>query len=98
MPFVQIIEFTTSRLGDIEALMDEWTEKTAGKRKAQRGLLTADRDQPNRYVQIVEFPSYDEAMENSKLPETAEISQKLGNLCDGPVAFRNLDVRRVEAF
>ncbi len=96
MAFVQIIEFTTSRLADVEAVMDDWTAKTKGKRKAQRGLLTADRDQSNRYVQIIEFPSYEEAMENSDLPETAEAAAKLLELCEGPPTFRNLDVRRVE--
>ena len=47
-------------------------------------------------VTIVEFDSYESAMENSRLPETGEFAQKLGALCDSPPTFRNLDVRRVE--
>jgi hypothetical protein len=48
------------------------------------------------YVQIVEFPSYEDAMANSELPETSFFAQKLHELCDGPLHFRNLDVRSVE--
>ena len=48
------------------------------------------------YVQIVEFPSYEEAMANSELPETGEFAAKLATLCDAPPTFRNLDVTREE--
>lgn len=98
MPFVQVIEMTTSRIDEVQDLMDEWVEKTEGRRKTGRSVFTADRDRENTYVQIVEFPSYDEAMQNSDLPETAEFAERLAKLCDGPPAFRNLDVRRVDDF
>jgi quinol monooxygenase YgiN len=98
MAFIQIIEFTTNRFDEVEALMDEWVERTKGKRRAHRGTVTSDRDRPNAYVQIVEFPSYEEAMENSNLPETAEFSERVAKLCQGPATFRNLDVRRVDDF
>lgn len=96
MAFIQVIEFVTSRIDEVESVMDQWTAATEGRRKAHRATLTADRDTPNTYVQIVEFPSYEEAMENSALPETADFSGRLAALCDGPAMFRNLDVRRVE--
>jgi hypothetical protein len=98
MGFIQIIEFSTNRLDEVEALMDEWVERTKGKRKAQRGTVTADRDSPSTYVQIVEFSSYEQAMENSNLPETAEFAERIAKLCQGPLVFRNLDVRRVDDF
>jgi quinol monooxygenase YgiN len=96
MPFIQIIEFDTTRPDEVEALVDEWRAKTTGKRTAQRGTFTSDRDRPGRYVQIVEFPSFEAAMANSELPETAQLSEKLRGLCDGEMAFRNLEVVRVE--
>lgn len=96
MAFVQIIEFTTTRPAEVEALVSEWRTKTAGRRTAQRGTFTQDRERPNTYVQIVEFPSYEDAMANSDLPETASFAERLGHLCDGPMLFRNLDVRSVE--
>ena len=47
-------------------------------------------------MQIVEFPSYEDAMANSELPETAAFAERLRGLCDGPLLFRNLDVQSVE--
>ncbi len=96
MAFVQIIELETTKPDDVEALVSEWRAKTEGARKAQRGTFTKDRDRPNTYVQIVEFPSYEDAMANSELPETASFAEKLRTLCDGPLLFRNLDVRSIE--
>jgi hypothetical protein len=94
MPFIQIIEFTSSRFNEIEVLLDEWLEKTEGKRTATRGVITRDRDRQNTYVEIVEFPSYEEAMANSELPETTDISARLGELCESAPTFRNLDIAR----
>ena len=96
MAFVQIIEITTTRPDEVEALVSEWRSRTTGRRTAQRGTFTQDRDRPNTYVQIVEFASYEEAMSNSDLPETASLAERLGQLCEGPMLFRNLDVRSVE--
>lgn len=96
MAFVQIMEFTTNHQDEIQSLMDEWVAKTEGKRRARHSTVTADRDQPGVYVQIVEFPSYEEAMANSNLPETREFAERLAKLSDHPPRFRNLEVRRVD--
>jgi hypothetical protein len=96
MAFIQLIEIATTRPDEVEALVAEWREQTAGRRTAQRGTFTQDRDRPNSYLQIVEFPSNEDAMANSDLPETASLAQRLEELCDGPILFRNLDVRSVE--
>jgi len=96
MPFIQVIELTTSRPDDVEALIREWQVQTSGRRTAQGGTFTSDRDRPGVYVQIVEFPSYEDAMANPELPETATFASRLSQLCDGPLGFRNLDVRSVE--
>jgi quinol monooxygenase YgiN len=95
MPFIQIIEFTTKQPDEIEQLVEEWRAATEGKRTAQRGTFTEDRDRPGTYVQIVEFPSFEDAMANSSLPETAALSERMAALCDGPARFVNLDVRSV---
>ena len=96
MGFIQIIEYKTTRIDELNAALDGWLEKTKGKRAATRGVHTRDRDAENTYVQLVEFPSYEEAMANSQLPETAEFAALLASLCDGPPSFRNLDVLREE--
>jgi hypothetical protein len=96
MPFIQIIEYKTSRIDELNAVLDGWLEASKGKRTGTRGVQTKDRDATNTYLQIVEFPSYEEAMANSNLPETGEFAAKLASLCDGPPTFRNLDVLREE--
>jgi hypothetical protein len=96
VPFIQIIEYKTNRFDELNAELDGWLEATKGKRAASRGVQTKDRDGTNTYLQIVEFPSYEEAMANSNMPETAEFAAKLASLCEGPPTFRNLDVLRVE--
>jgi quinol monooxygenase YgiN len=96
MAFIQVIEVRTTKIEEIESLMDQWVSRTQGKRKTQRSVLTQDRERPNTYVQIVEFPSYEEAMTNSSMPETSEFAEKLVKLCDAPPSFRNLEVRRTD--
>jgi quinol monooxygenase YgiN len=96
MSFIQIIEYKTTRIDEFNAALDAWLEKTRDKRAATRGVQTRDRDAADTYVQIVEFPSYEDAMANSNLPETSEFAAQLTALCDGPPTFRNLDVMREE--
>jgi quinol monooxygenase YgiN len=92
MKFVQIIEFQTSRIDEIMALDSKWREATAGKRTATAMNITRDRDRPNTYVWMIEFPSYEDAMRNNDLPETQQIAEQMMKLSDGPAVFRNLDV------
>ena len=91
--FVQVIQFSTTRFDEVEKLYDEMqAQREAG--TARRGTMTADRDHPNQYVSVVEFDSYESAMENSRRPETSEFASRMAELCDGPPTFFNLDVLR----
>ena len=94
--FVQIIEITTTKVPELEELMNQWMAATEGRRSASLSLLTKDRERPDTYVQVVEFPSYEEAMANSALPETTAFAGKLSALCASGPTFRNLDVVRVD--
>lgn len=96
MTFIQVIEYRTNRIDDLNAALDVWLAKTEGKRSATRSTQSQDRDNPGTYVNIVEFPSYEAAMENSNHPETGEFAAAMAALCDGPPTFRNLDVTRSE--
>jgi hypothetical protein len=96
MAFVQVIEMTTTSVTEIDELMSDWVAATQGRRSAQRSVLTKDRDRPDTYVVVVEFPSYEEAMANSALPETAAFAQKMSALCASGPTFRNLDVVRTD--
>ncbi|GGS75249.1 hypothetical protein GCM10010156_37590 [Planobispora rosea] len=96
MSFVQVIEFDTQRGEDVQRLMDEWRETTAGESTATHTTLTRDHGGTGHYVAIVQFPSYEEAMRNSDLPKTQEMSRRMQDLCDGPPRFLDLDVVRDE--
>ena len=95
MSFVQIIEYRTSKVAEMRAVADEWEKVTEGKRKAGRRVLCRDRDNPGRYFNIVFFDSYEDAMENSALPETDSFSKKMMTFADGAPTFYNLDVVEV---
>ena len=96
MKFAQIIEFSTSRIDEFNANLDTWITSTEGNRIPHRAVLRRDRDADNRYLLMVEFSSYDQGMENSKRPATAEFAAFLAGICDAPPTFRNLDVLREE--
>lgn len=93
--FVQIIELKTSRIDAIRELVAEMRSEI-GTGNSPRGTVTADRDRPGYYLNIVEFESHESAMENSARPEVSEFSARMAALCDEPPRFYNLDV--VEAW
>jgi hypothetical protein len=95
--FIQIIEMQTSRFDEIEALGKEIRARLddGSSSSPLRGTITADRDRPGYYLNIVEFDTYEAAMENSNRPETGEFAARLAKLCDAPPKFYNLDVREV---
>ena len=94
MEFVQIVEFSTSRIDEVRKLSDEFQAQMGSQPggPASGAVITADRDNPGRYLVIAQFPSYEEAMANSNRPEVSAFAQAMAELCDGPPTFRNLDV------
>jgi hypothetical protein len=93
--FVQFIEYRTSKPDEIAALMNDFRDKrlAAGDGPSPvRGMTCADRDEEGRYCAIIEFASYEEAMENSSREDTGEFAATLMALCDGPPTFRNFDL------
>jgi len=93
MKFIQIIEYKTTKPDEVQAALDEFLAATGGSRPNTWARVTADRDRPNTYLNIVEFVSYDVAMKNSEAPETKALAEKMMKLADGPPSFRNLDVK-----
>jgi hypothetical protein len=96
MKFAQIIEFTTSQIEDFNANLDAWMARSEGDRIPHRAVLRKDRDRENVYLLMIEFSSYEQGMENSRRPETAEFAAFLTEISDGALKFRNLDVLREE--
>jgi len=101
--FVQIVSFRTDRIEDFVALEDEWIRDTEGRRTLVDGALYRDRGDARRYWSINYFPSYEEAMVNSALPETTAFAEQAMARSDGPAEFvdldlvTDLDVRRTRA-
>jgi hypothetical protein len=91
--FVQIVEWKTSRLDEIQKFMDDWRDQHP-EMGPSRVLAGADRDNAGRYMSVVEFDSYEAAMENSAHPTTSEFAERMQEFCDGPPTFHNLDVVR----
>ncbi|MEV6207758.1 ester cyclase [Kitasatospora sp. NPDC051914] len=96
MTFVQLIECRTDKVDDLNRLMDNWIEQSKGRRTATHSMVGADRADARHVVEIVEFPSYEEAMRNSQLPETDRIFHEMVALCDEPPTFTDLDIVRDE--
>jgi predicted ester cyclase len=96
MTFVQLIDCKTSRFDEMNRLMDTWVEQTKGKRTATHSVIGKDRSDASHFIEIVEFPSYEEAMRNSNLPETDKIFREMVALCDEMPTFTDLDVVRDE--
>lgn len=93
--FIQIIEFTTTRIDEVKALSDDYRATRVADGDGTppvRGTVVADRDRPNTYLNIVEFASYEDAMANSNDPRTSEFAEQMMKLCDGPPSFYNTDV------
>ncbi|MCX4906075.1 ester cyclase [Streptomyces sp. NBC_00878] len=96
MTFVQLIDCKTNRFDEMNRLMDTWVEQTQGKRTASHSVIAKDRHDASHFIEIVEFPSYEEAMRNSNLPETDRIFREMVALCDEMPTFTDLDVVRDE--
>jgi len=95
MSFIQIIEYETDRPEEMWALGQARIADMGDPPPGFRLTITQDRDRPARYVTVVEFPSYEEAMENSDRPDTDAFAKQMAALCtDGPY-FHNLEVKRI---
>lgn len=91
--FLQLIEFHTGDPDRFQALAEEWRDRIGRDATARWAVVTADRDRPDTYVELVAFPDFASAMRNSDHPATSEFAKKLQGATDGEAGFRNLDVR-----
>ncbi|WP_214364490.1 DUF1059 domain-containing protein [Pseudonocardia sp. H11422] len=96
--FVQLIGFRTRRIEEFDEMEEAWTTEIGADRTARWAVTGADRNDPDRYVQIVGFPDHESAMANSKHPATTRFAQKLRELCEDDATFEDLDVRTVAVF
>ena len=93
--FIQIMEFETSHIDELEALMKTFQKERGDALLATKATITEDRTRPGHFLVIVEFDSYEEAMRNSNDPVTSEYAEKVAAMLEGPQIFHDLDVRSV---
>ena len=94
MKFVQIIDFETDRIDEMRQLSEETDQRLAGRSGGPtHRLVLKDRNQPNRYLVVIEFNSYEEAMANSNDPETTKFAERMAALCTKPPSFVDCDVQ-----
>ena len=76
--FVQIIEYRTSKPDEVAALARGRTgasdEANEDGPRPIRCVTASDRNDAGRYFTMVEFASYEEAMENSARADTGEFA------------------------
>jgi hypothetical protein len=92
MVFMQVIEYETDREREVGEVFEEWMRATEGKRTMTRDSHTQDRENDHHYMEIVEFPSYEQAMLNNDLPETRRTAERFRELCTSEPRFTNLEV------
>ena len=96
--FLQHIEFDTDRIAEWEAIVDRWAESIGTHRAVRWSILGTDRDRPGRYLAVVDFPGYTEAMANSGHPATETFLKELRSISSSEPHFRNLDVRSTRTY
>ncbi|MFF4395638.1 hypothetical protein [Streptomyces sp. NPDC001480] len=99
MTFVQIIEFETDRIEEMRQLSEDMDNRSANREDGPtRRLVLADRNQPGRYLAVIEFDSYEEAMRNNGDPETSKFAEQMAALCTRPPSFTDCDVVDMSEF
>ena len=92
MTFIQIIDYETDRPAEIDEQMRQ-SMQVRGEPSFTRLEHTQDHDNPRHFLTIVEFPSFELAMENNTRPETDQMARELAALCTSGPSYQNLDVR-----
>jgi hypothetical protein len=96
MTFVQIIDFETERIDEMRELVRQADTRAAGRTGGPtHRLVLRDRNTPNRYLVVIEFESFEEAMRNSSDPETSTMTERLAALCTRPPSFTDCDVEEM---
>ncbi|WP_372347068.1 hypothetical protein [Streptomyces sp. KL116D] len=92
--FVQIIDFESQRMDEMQELLDRFEQQMSGTPGGPtHRILLQDRDTAGRYLAIIEFESYDDAMRSNERPEVARLNEQLSALCTRPPAFTNCDLK-----
>ena len=61
MRFIQLIDYKTTRVDEVQTLLTRWIETTGGIRTATRTTVGRDKNDPTHFIEILQFPDYEEA-------------------------------------
>jgi hypothetical protein len=89
---VQNIEFRTKHKDEMESIADKLLPQRGPDWTARRGVVCEDSDDRGRLFQVVFFDSYESAMQNSNLPITQQLNERMTPLMEGTPTFYNLEV------
>lgn len=93
LKFVQIVDFETDRIEEMRRLAEETDQRLVGREGGPtHRLVLKARNQPGRYLVVIEFDSYEDAMRNSEAPETTKFAEQMAALCTRPPSFTDCDV------
>lgn len=92
MAFVQIASYTSTSPDVLAAARRDWLEATEGVAASHRRLLLADREVPGRYVELVIYRSYEDAMHNAMLPATEALLRNAARDAERGVTVEHLDL------
>ncbi|MEU9401146.1 hypothetical protein [Streptomyces sp. SID4985] len=91
--FVQIIAFETDRIDEMRTLAMKIEERFGSKEHGPSyQAVLKDRNQPNRYYEVLQFDSFDEAARSRQNPESREFAERMAALCTNPPSFLECDV------
>src|SRR5258705_11828127 len=93
MAFIQLIDYETDRAADVAKAMRAAMAQNPPDLGFVRMEQTQDHDNPRHFVTIVEFQSYEAAMNNSGRPETDMMARELASMCTNGPTYHNLDVQ-----
>lgn len=94
--FIQTMEVWSSSADEVLTQHDIWRKATEGQTTVRSVLICADRDQIGRYLVILHFDSFEDAMSNLEIPGSAAVPAGLSSISDmgKDPGFANLDVIR----
>ncbi|MET8137361.1 MULTISPECIES: hypothetical protein [unclassified Streptomyces] len=96
MKFVQIVDIESERMDELRQLVQQAEQRNTGREGGPtHRLVLKDRNTPNRYLALIEFESYEDAMRNSNDPETSKMAEQMAALCTRPPSFTDCDVEEM---
>ncbi|MEU6572875.1 hypothetical protein [Streptomyces sp. NPDC046805] len=93
MKYVQIIDFETERIDEMRDLARDIEKRFGGSEYGpERQAVLKDRSNPGRYIEVLMFNSYDEAMRSGQSPEAKQFAERMTALCTRPPTILECDV------